>query len=291
MRVVHIGYPKTGTTFLQRHVFPQLADYAFFGVEASGPLFTPLMHHDDTIFDGAALERRIDEVCRGCDNVLFSYEPLTGLEYRTGFVNRTLIAKRLLRLGFERVIITIRNQFDVLESTYKQYVQSGGVLKLDRYLTFNESETRYLYPQYFDYFSIHRLYAEIFGGSNVLLLQFEHLREPSFMETLSAFCGTTLPHVAAAETVNPSLSRGKTALLRLINHATYNAYRPSHLLSARISTSFFHRLLAAVPFGNGRGSLLDAATRAKIAAYYSDSNTRLAKAARVDLSPEYPSER
>ena len=104
-----------------------------------GANFPARHEHDDTIFDADNLAARLEQACSGRRHALFSYEPLTGLEYRSAFVNRTLIATRLRRLGFERVIITIRNQFDVLESAYKQYVRrrrriaAAAVLELRRH--------------------------------------------------------------------------------------------------------------------------------------------------------------
>jgi hypothetical protein len=289
MRVVHIGFPKTATKFLQTRVFPALpSSYAYFDGDAAERIFRPVTSHDDTIFDHDELAARLAQACSSAPHALFSYEPLTGLEYRSGFVNRTPIAQRLRKLGFERVIITIRNQFDVLESAYKEYVRNGGVLKVRHYLSFGSTEPRYLYAEYFDYSSIHRLYAEIFGGSNVLVLQHERLHEPSFRADLARFLGVDGWAAYGREAVHRSLSSRKTRLLRVINHYTSNAYHPSHPISNRISTSLFARALGALPFWNGSGSLLDPDLRATIAAFYRESNARLAKDAALALAPEYP---
>lgn len=288
MKVVHIGFPKTATTFLQRSVFPRLpARFRYFDEHTSAAFFAPLINEDDTIFDAGALQQRI-AAAWGNESTLFSYEPLTGLHHQTGFVNRTLIAQRLRRFGFERAIITIRNQFDVLESAYKEYVKNGGVLRFTDYVVFAPGRTRYLYPQYYDYEPIYRLYADTFGKSNVLVLQYERLGEASFVRELCGFLGVDEISVEKGERVNRSLSTTKTKALRVINHFTYNSYRPSHLISRRISTGLFHGLLTKLPLLNGGESCLDQPTRAAIAAFYHESNARFARDAGIALSSEYP---
>ena len=162
MKVIHIGFPKTATTFLQKNIFTQLPhDFKYFNKEASSKFFKPIMDYDDSVLEFRIIKNSIEKAWQGQKNVLFSYEPLTGLHYQSAFVNRTLIANRLRDLGFKRVIMTIRNQFDALESTYKQYIKSGGVMKFDDYISFDEHKAKYLYPEYFDYYPIYKLYGNL----------------------------------------------------------------------------------------------------------------------------------
>ncbi len=166
MKAIHIGFPKTATTFLQTTVFPRLTGRGFAYVPrgASTRLFAPLIDDDDTIFDPDAMADRVREHASDAPNALFSYEALTGEHFRSGFVNRTQIARRLRREGFERVLITIRNQFDVLESAYRQHVQSGGVLRFRDYASLDPGKPMYLHTRYFDYDLTYDLYATIFGA-------------------------------------------------------------------------------------------------------------------------------
>jgi len=290
MRVVHIGFPKTASTFLQASVFTQLPDdFAYFDSRASAPYFDPVIDFDDTIFDLSDHRLRLARAWGASRHALFSYEPLTGAHYRSGFVNRTLIARRLEALGFDRAIITIRNQFDALESAYKQYIKSGGILKFDEYVNFDGSGRRYLYPEYFDYCSIYRLYAETFGRENVLVLQCERLSDASFFAELGEFLDVELPPFTGADRVNVSLSYAKTKVLRIVNHLTCSSHQPSHLISRRISTSFVHRQLARLPLLESRKkSFLTGEKRAVVAAFYSASNRRLSSESGISLAPDYP---
>jgi hypothetical protein len=283
MRVVHIGFPKTGTKFLQKNVFPRLPP-GFAYCEPATDLFEPLIHCDDTVFDAAGTRLSLAEAWNGHANALFSYEPLTG-EPLAGFVNRTVIANRLQQAGFDRIIITIRNQFDILESAYKQYVRTGGLLRFEEYVRFDGPMRRCLDPTYFDYHAIYRLYADLFGRANVLVLQYENLGAAAFLDALSAFLEIgPIERVDHATAVNPSLSRAKTQALRIVNHLVV----PARLVSKRISPSFFHRHLERLPALNGSGSFLDATMRGLVADFYRSSNERLRTEAGIALAGSYP---
>lgn len=290
MRAVHIGFPKTATTYLQTAVFPNLAEdgFEYVGKAASARFFTPLITDDDTIFDPQAMAYRVQERTAGARTALFSYEGLTGEHYRSGFVNRSQIARRLRQVGFERVLITIRNQFDVLESAYKEHVRSGGVLRACDYLSLDPEKPGYLHPRYFDYHLVYELYAATYGHDNVLVLQCEHLGDPTLLRALSSFLGTRPISMSPRPLENTSVSYEKTVFLRFMNHFTRSSFRPSSLLPRRLSSAAVHRGLSALPFGNSDRSFLDAAARASIRDLYAKSNRKLAAAARITLAPQYP---
>lgn len=289
MRVIHIGFPKTATTFLQTHWFSQLPErFGYRGGADCADIFRPVTDYDDTIFSLDEVARSISAATGGLASILLSYEPLTGAHYRLAFVNRSIIARRLRALGFDRVIITIRNQFDALESAYKQYIKSGGVLRFHDYVNFDANRTSYLYPQYFDYSSIFNLYADSFGVQNVLVLQYEQLGSSTFSGDLSRFLEIRPVETESTDTVNRSLSRRNTVFLRWLNHLTYSDYHPSHLLSRRISSSLMHRLLSAIPQMGARQSFLDQNTRERIEACFGESNRRLQVAAQITLTRDYP---
>jgi hypothetical protein len=288
MKAVHVGFPKTAATFLQTRVFARLpSSFAYVGKEGA-PLFAPIAEHDDTIFDLEGVRRAFAAAWRGRAHCLFSYEALTGSHYRSGFVNRTLIARRLRDVGFDRVIVTIRNQPDALESAYKQYVKSGGTLRFDDYVALDPTKPRYLYPEYFDYLPFYRLYAGLFGAENVLVLQYEHLRTPGFLAALCRFLEIEPIATSFDRAVNRSLSRDKTAVLRVLNHVAYSSYQPSHLVSRKISTAFLYRRLAALPCLNGRKSFWDEQRRQAVADLFAWSNDELQRAAGIELAPQYP---
>jgi hypothetical protein len=290
VRAIHIGFPKTATTFLQTAVFPRLAGerLVYVSKDASARLFAPLIHHDDTIFDPLSIADRLREHSTDAPTALFSYEGLTGEHYRSGFVNRSQIARRLRRVGFERVLITIRNQFDVLESAYRQHVKTGGVLRFRDYASLDPDKPTYLHPRYFDYHLIYGLYSTTFGRDNVLVLQHEQLDEPAFFTALTDFLGTPSHSMERRPPANASLSNEKTAVLRVLNHFTFSTSRPSSLLGSWFSSAAVYRGLRALPFANSDRSCLTPEDRSSITELYAASNRSLAEAAGITLAAEYP---
>ncbi|MDX1748554.1 MAG: hypothetical protein R3324_21690 [Halobacteriales archaeon] len=263
-------------------------DFAYAAKEPSSRVLGTLIRDDDTIFDAEEVAARVRERTGGASRALFSYEGLTGADYRSGFVNRTQIARRLKRVGFHRVLVSIRNQFDVLESAYREYVRSGGVVGFREYVGLVPDRPLRLHPRYFQYDLIYDLYASVFGRPNVLVLQYEHLDHPGFAETLRDFLGVEAVEVGKGRPVNVSLSYEKTQFLRVSNHLTHSAHHPSSLVPRRLSTSAVERVLRAVPFGNSRRSFMTPSDRTAIAERHAESNRVLATRAGITLAPEYP---
>jgi len=129
--IIHIGYPKTGTTFLQKNVFPFIKGIEFVTYEECRKIFKSLYSSTSLEFDEAMI--KAFQIQKG---QLYSLERLTG-EMRTGTYNAE-IAHGLKKLGFRKVIITIRRQDKIIESIYRQYIQQGGVLKSKNFIAESE---------------------------------------------------------------------------------------------------------------------------------------------------------
>ncbi len=291
MRTVHIGLPKTATTYLQEVIFPQFkGDLKYFDKASSSQYFRELMDFDDSMFDVQQMCQKFGEIWNIHDNVLFSCEMLTGLHHQSAFVNRSQIARRLKEVGFQRVIISIRNQYAELESAYRQYIKSGGVLKFDDYISFEKDKRKYFYVEYFDYSLLWSIYSKLFGHKNVLILQYEHLYSLGFLKSILDFIGLEEREVQFQNPVNTSLSLTKTNILRILNHFTCNTFRPSNLISNKISTSFFFRLLQKIPFFNQSKSYINSSRESLIKEFYGRSNSELEKLASIELDPQYPTQ-
>jgi len=290
VRAVHIGFPKTATTFLQTRVFPRLARPGFGYVPQAvcARLFRPLLDDDDSIYDSVAVRKSVEQLSLGSEGVLFSFEGLTGHPYGSGFVNRSLAARRLKDLGFDRVVITIRNQADALDSAYRQHIRSGGVLRFREYVSFDPTQSSHLDARYFDYHLAYDLYASMFGPSHVLVLQYERLHEPEFVTSLAGFLAVEPIVLDGSVITNKSLSPEKTVVLRLFNHFLSSPLRPSSLVPRRLSNALVHGALDRVPFGNSGRSFHDAASRSAVEHFYAASNRRLEHSAGLTLTGDYP---
>ncbi len=232
---VHIGYHKTGTTFLQNNVFPHLEEIDYVGYAQCRKLFEPVYSDTTLEFDPAAHQH-----FSAAGDKLYSFERLVG-DMGIGDYNYE-IAGRLHALGFKKVIVTIRRQDKMAESIYRQYVQQGGVQKPKPFF----KDRHYFRWSYLEYDKLLDRYIDLFGIENILVLPQEELREDQAgaIKRITDFCGATNWNPPARQKrPNASLSYRSIQLLRVINHFTYNHYRRSQLISRRITTWKFRHLL------------------------------------------------
>ena len=120
MKVIHIGLPKTGTTYLQKNIFPQICK------EKKILYFLENRQVSDSINDHIVKMFSGDEVdsLNLPDNTLISNENLV-----SSFPSLSNISeyadKNLIAFGKDsKILITIRNPIDYLSSVYNQILKS-----------------------------------------------------------------------------------------------------------------------------------------------------------------------
>jgi hypothetical protein len=207
---LHVGFPKTGTSFLQQRCLPNLKNVhvvtqrpvgqpttgvieKLWQVAARYPLFVDM---DET---RAEVNRLFREVTH--DKILISSEHLIG-DGIWSFYNHTHITEALHKLfPTGKIILTIRRQDDFLESLYRQYVRSYHYPTIDSYLVYTDHQfTDWIRPPWvfpsinvwrLDYYTYVQNYVATFGRKNVLVLPYELLRDDPlrFHTNLAAFIG------------------------------------------------------------------------------------------------------
>jgi hypothetical protein len=217
--LVHIGYHKTGTTWLQREVFSSsAAGFSQLGgaqrlIAVNAFSFKPRKVRKQ-------MERRIGEVLdRGLTPVLSS-ERLSGAPHFGGY-DSEIIADRLAAVfPNSRIMVVIREQKEMFLSIYKQYIRRGGAASLRQYLA--APRDGYWMPQFrFEYLEYHRLisrYQDLFGARNVLVLPYELLRSRpgDFLAKVSGFMDMP-PAEPQNRPMNVSLSALSLSLRRHAN--------------------------------------------------------------------------
>ena len=209
---IHVGYPKTATTTLQVHLFPNHPEIDYLGK------FVPGFHYTDPVlgrhvgamitegkalYDGGADARRDFEEVRAASKkkaVVLSSE---------SFVHVTapdvcMVADRVKSVCAPcKIIITIREQRSFLESFYRTHGRFGQYLFLvkdefedisfpihiDRWLSImaRSQERNVLSLIHFD--RIVGYYDALFGRDNVLVLLYDELMvaPEDFIRKLCAF--------------------------------------------------------------------------------------------------------
>ncbi|HEY7603054.1 MAG TPA: sulfotransferase [Gaiellaceae bacterium] len=234
MILVHIGYHKTGTSWLQGRLFGNPKSGMRWLGKSEGHPVRKLVAARALEFDAAAARAAFDPLLESAraDGLLpvVSFERLTGHPFSGGYDAKE-IADRLAAVFPEgRILVVMREQRAALLSTYKQYVRAGGVAPIERFLVPPRSKamrTATFTLDHFDYRHLLRYYRGLFGAERVLALPFERfVRDGSgFVAEIGEFAGRPLSSdVLAAlpyeRRSNAAPTAGVIAVRRELNRLT-----------------------------------------------------------------------
>jgi len=178
---IHVGDYKTGTSWLQEKVFPfhpemqYLGDY--FKNKEQQRILREIVDTRDLDFDGESLKKRFLDNFQKEENKIvgISREGLSQLGLFDG-ENAKRIAQRLYDVfGKTKIIYVIREQESMLNSLYSQYVKMGGTRSFKDFFL-DPAESRGLIER-LKYHKNIKMYQDIFGKENVLVLIYEELKE------------------------------------------------------------------------------------------------------------------
>lgn len=294
--LIHIGYHKTATTWMQRalfmpaHGYRQIFDHDVVWAQIAGPhglLFDPAPAR-------ASIESGLAHVQAG-EVPVISSEILSGHPFLGGRESDAF-ARRLAQIAPEaRILVTIRDQMRILPSVYMQYVLRGGT---QPWTTFFEGQAAPGYlgfvPEHFEYHRLVALYQELFGPERVHVMTQESLRaEPAqALERLARFAGAKQWQGLQAEAARPvgeSYPESSAGLLRRINHIQHSTLNPRPILSFGRTPKGLYKLagyimkqpLLARRLGGHKP--VTAHVRARFAGHFAASNRALADLVGPDL--------
>ena len=228
---VHLGLPKTGTTFLQRKIFP-----AWRQVRYIGGL--------DSVRN--LVERADAPVVLVSDESLWFQRPDSGDPYWTEYGDLGVVRASLARIAGvfpgARAIVSLRRHSTYILSLYKQYLHQGGRRTLEEFFSLEPGEGL-LRAEYIEFRPFLEAVEAQFGRP-VLFLQGE-LRT-SLAEVLGrigAALGVPPPGASEIEEMladpldamasNTGVAAAPAQVLRVLNHVSRSAYNPGGLLPLR----------------------------------------------------------
>jgi sulfotransferase family protein len=297
--LIHIGYTKTATTWLQRHLFRDPAT-GFGWLETNGDRpgrpdrdspVRQLVSSSALDVDTAALREdfaRLIGSVEAKDLVpLISLERLSGSPFSGGH-DSAEIAERLAHLFPQaKVLVVIREQASMIVSTYKQYVKVGGPVSLERFIALPRSHNLHV-PWFrlgfFEYDRLLRHYSDLFGPERLLVLPYEEFVEDpaAFVAKIARFAELPLAAEQLASlpfdrTPKRSLSSAAIAVRRRLNRlAVRTEVNPAPLFEAPIA----QRAVRWATRDNLVDTLVDAALPRSLHERF-DSNLRRVAAAAV----------
>lgn len=179
--LVHIGYHKTGTSYLQSKFFVEEKGFLRWPPNQAliHPLLIDLGPFEPVSEQSLAIMQESIDAAKASDlHWVCSHERLSGHASSGGYDSK-VIADRLRQLmPNAKVLMVIREQRNTIRSAYSQFVTEGGSLSLSKYLHDPQAPVRKL-PlfslKHFEYFPLIQYYRSIFGADRVLALPYEQL--------------------------------------------------------------------------------------------------------------------
>lgn len=293
--LIHIGFHKTGTTWLQNlffHKHPQFF-YPYYG---KNYITTKLFVEPDSFefspeVTKQALENDITKANSTGRILVISNERLCGRP-NTGGRDKKELADRIKSVFPEaKVLIFIRNQFDMIVSTYGQYVKAGGPCSIERYLNGFQKFPSFTFS-HFKYCRLIKYYYELFGKENVAIYLYEDFKcnKQNVLNNLCDFMGIDKMDVSEIGNivVNPSLSKTSLFFMRNLNKIFVRyGLNPCPLLpirgAKRVEKYLFKRIDKLLPGFLKNQSLLNDKWRQFISEYYKESNRELEKMLGISL--------
>lgn len=298
--IIHIGFPKAGSTWLQEEVFTE--QHGFFapwtvGTADAVEAFTLCNQYT---FDPEATYKRFQDGIREAAErhliPVISHEDLTGNAFFGSHYDGYLTAERIHSTFPEaKIFIVIREQRSMILSGYQQYIREGGKLRLPQYLGTIPIRPGFRSPlrkDFFEYDQIISRYQSLFGRESVLVLPIELLREdPSaFCSKLAEFVGLeSTPEWATGRRVNkgigPFTAEARRVFNRIIDTTQdpYGSYYPFRLKIATNMSRLIERLTPSrvqTRWKNENWKLLESF----VVDSYQQSNRIASQLVRLDLS-------
>jgi hypothetical protein len=232
--LVHVGYMKAGSTWLQRFLLDN-ASWGFSKAVNGSFLYHNVILPNALWYDPDAFR---DELHEGIQRVhdrgytpVISHERLAGASVSGGF-DSAMIADRLHELVPQaRILIVIREQRSHLLSMYNEYVANGGACSLAGFCCPPAAAKLPLFDlRFLQYHRLIEWYIQRFGRENLLVLPFEVLAADAlkFCRLIAEFGGGRVGDDPPTQRVRKSRGAFATGAERWINFGFYrSASNPS----------------------------------------------------------------
>jgi hypothetical protein len=215
--IFHIGFHKTGTTFLQKNLFeshPSLQRVNRFSVNRI------FIFPNDLEYSKAGarefVKNEMEKAKRESCTPIFSNEGMTG-GHSTGGYNLVRIAERIHHAAPDaRILIVIREQRSMLLSLHAQYIKAFGSLSFAQYINPTHTNRNEVFHSVtLEYDRLIEEYISKFGSSCVKVLPFELLavNPTKFIRGVAELCGLDPndPHVEELDFQSPLNQRKSLA--------------------------------------------------------------------------------
>ncbi len=295
----HIGYHKTGTTFLQKSFFER---FECFLRVPQRKIFHELIYPHDFTFDTARATDFVQTAQNSAASrnavAVFSNERLSGGPHSGGYDSLQILHRIKACAPEARILVFVREQKAMLLSMYAQYVRGVGCLSLQEYCGSSRINHRkeLFQPIYLDFELLVRAYKNEF--ERVMVLPFEQLVADykSVLRSVLAVSGLPEEHWPDVDAVSSaSKNKSRAPSQQRLDRYLHPLRSP---IIPHVGTTYYSRFSRIVAGGISRTAALlplgwlDNRLKRKDKAFinsfvedrFEESNKRLADLIGVDLS-------
>lgn len=295
--LIHIGYHKTGTTFWQKKIFSAsdvnlidrlsirnnllaLSPYDFKSDHFNKWLESQLSHNKLNVISEEELSGNIHTSGNGRSITYETIERLSEIEVADVYI-----------------LVFIRNQINIIDSCYRQYVKRGGCYSFNNYIhSSNKGAKRHRFPgfslEHFKYDDVIKHCYKRFAKESVFIYPYETFlsSQQAIVDDLSNRLGTKLIINTGRieKSVNKSLSNFSVSISRLTNRLfSQDPISRNSIFGMDILRPVLHRfylfLDSLLPHQLVVKSYVSAEMKAKLEKYYSLSNKATQELTKLDL--------
>lgn len=234
---IHIGLHKTGTTTLQKQLFPACEGLNYIQRPALRRAIYSVTTEDPVYFDKVKVRKELlSQVTESRPN-LISRECLSGSLgagiIKRGLDNRSSILNNLQAAVPEaNIILVIRRQDDFARSLYRQYLKLGGTERIEQFFGVGMAAlplapiSLFKYGPYID-----SVLSRFKNGVLVLLFE-EFVENPElFIEKLANYLGVETPKINIKNSNQSRLGATEMEVSRIMNRLFRNQFNPGGLFT------------------------------------------------------------
>ena len=236
---IHIGLPKTGTKYLQNNIFDKIENVYYMKWDEF--YFTHvflMLNYLNSYVQKEEVKQKIEHYYDTFDDyhLLISDESIT-TAWAYG-KNLYTTAKALKYIFPEaRILLSLREQYPILESLYCQAIREGAWLSVNSFIRYDERFNIFnriehtTYPHidvdYFKYDDIIDVYKKEFGSDSIKILLYEKFKYDSetYIRDLSNYFNEDINLNSISSPVNVRPGVIELFLLKILNRFIYKPNR------------------------------------------------------------------
>jgi len=289
---IHIGFHRTGSTFLQTEFFPVIPNSNCIDQFEIIDELVALTTTDEFIWKNTNIKdvtiKSIEDKLDVTKINIISAEALSGYPFIKS-VNRSLILNRIKNIFPEaKIILGIRSQDKLIQSFYSLYIREGGTLKLNELLE-KQKKGYFGYSIYdslietidleaLNYSLVLRQLYGLFDKKDVYVFLLEELKNSSKAITnLSDFFNVKIT-IESKKKVNAKFPDNALIWIRLINILTRGFKSKSKI--RHLQKGYINKLISKLVYKSVHN--INISYEININEYFKEDNKKL-----IELLPQY----